>query len=85
MAKFLTGIRFHFRDAVWSDANKSGSDQSSFEVPVLCEQENYSSNGVSHKNYHFDTRWWNVAAGQKAGEVKHCSMICLYKKTRKYI
>jgi len=78
VAKFLTGIRFHFRDAVWTDADKSGTDQSSFEVPVLCEQENYSSIGVWHKNYHFDTRWWNVAAGQKAGEVKRRSRICLY-------
>jgi hypothetical protein len=26
-----------------------------------------------------------VAADQKAGEVKHCSIIFLYKKTRKYI
>jgi hypothetical protein len=26
-----------------------------------------------------------VVADQKAGEVEHCSIICLYKKTRKYI
>ena len=84
-AKFLTRIRFHFRDAVWTDADQSGTGLYSVKVPAKCEQENCSSIGVRHKNGLYFTPWWNVAADQKAGEVKHCCIICLYKKTGKYI
>jgi len=66
VAKFVTRIRFHFRHAVWTDADQSGNGLYSVKVPDQCEQENCSSIGVGHGN---DTRWWNVVADQKAGEV----------------
>jgi hypothetical protein len=84
-AKFLTRIRFHFRYAVWTDADQGGFGLYSVKIPTQCEQENYNSIGVRHKERDYDTCWWNVVADQKAGEVEHCSIICLYKKTRKYI
>ena len=81
---YFNRIRFHFRDAIWTDADQSGTDQSPFKVPVLCEQENCSSIGLWSKKHCYGTHWWNVVAGQKVGEVKHCSKMCPYKKTRKY-
>ena len=85
MAKLLTRIRFHFRDAVWTDADQSGTGLCSVKVPAKREQENGCSIGVGHKSLDFDKRRWNVVADQKAREVKHCSLIRLYKKTRHYI
>ncbi|MCL2313536.1 MAG: hypothetical protein FWC41_13855, partial [Firmicutes bacterium] len=63
-AKFLTRIRFHFRDAVWTDADQSGIGLYSVKVPVYCVQENCCSIGVGHKIYGYVTRWWNVVADQ---------------------
>jgi len=77
-AKLLTRIRFHFRDAVWTDADQSWIGFYSIKIPARCEQENCCSIGVGHKNLPYDTRWWNVVADQKAVEVVYCS-ICLYK------
>jgi hypothetical protein len=82
-AKFLPRIRFRFRDAVWTDANQSGIGLSSVQLPVQCKQDNCNSIGVGRKKHGFGTRWWNVVADQKAGEIKHCSIICLYKKEKK--
>ena len=82
--KFLTRIRFHFRNAVWTDADQSGIGLYSVKVPAKFEQENSSSIGVWHKNRDYDNRSWNVVADQKADEVKHCGIICLYKKTSYY-
>jgi len=36
--KFLTRIRFHFRDAVWTDADQSGTGLCYIKIPAQCEQ-----------------------------------------------
>jgi hypothetical protein len=85
VAKFLTKIRFHFRYAIWTDADQSWIGLYSVKVPTQCEQENCNSIGVGQKERDYDTRWWNVVADQKEGEVEHCRKTCLYKQTRKYV
>jgi hypothetical protein len=77
--KFLTRIRFNFRDAVWTDADQSGISLYSVKVPDQWEQENFSSIGVGHNKHGYDIRWWNVVADQKAGDV-NIAVKCVFTK-----
>jgi hypothetical protein len=53
---------YFYRDAVWTNADKSGIGLSSVKVPAQREQENSSSPCVGPKINRFVPGGWNVAA-----------------------